>query len=75
MNTLEKIQSVIANLLEIDKALITPDASFESLKIDSLDMVEIVSELEEELDIRFDQDDQPSTISELMRMIDAKQAQ
>lgn len=72
MNTLEQIQSVIASLIDIDKDAITPEATFEALKIDSLDMVEIVSELEEQMDIRFGQDDHPNTVAELMEMIEAK---
>ena len=37
----EKIAEIIANTLSIDKDDITPDSTFKSLSVDSLDMVEI----------------------------------
>ncbi|HEV2132301.1 MAG TPA: acyl carrier protein [Longimicrobiaceae bacterium] len=47
----ERVTAVIAAVKRIPEERITLDSSFEELGIDSLDGVEIVSELEEEFDI------------------------
>ena len=52
MTNLEMIQSILKEFQDIDPAKVTPDASFESLGIDSLDAVELITELEEELEAK-----------------------
>lgn len=47
----ETVISVIATIKRIPREQVTLDSSFEELGIDSLDGVEIVSELEERFDI------------------------
>ncbi len=47
----ETVISVIAETKRIPREQVTIDSTFEELGIDSLDGVEIVSELEEEFDI------------------------
>ena len=47
----EKIQSYLANQLDISPDDITRDTTFESLGIDSLDTVEMVMDLEEQLGV------------------------
>jgi len=47
----EKLVSYASKQLEIDASEITPDSTFESLGIDSLDIVEMVMDLESELGI------------------------
>ena len=48
---MRKIAEIISDKMDIDVDDITMDATFESLKIDSLDMVEIVMDIEEEFDV------------------------
>ena len=45
----EKLVNYAAKQLDLDPAEITPDATFESLGIDSLDIVEMIMDLESEL--------------------------
>ena len=46
---LTKIQEITADRLGVDEADVTPDASFrEDLEADSLDLVELIMELEEQ---------------------------
>ena len=45
----EKLVNYAARQLELDAAEITPDSTFESLGIDSLDVVEMIMDLETEL--------------------------
>ncbi len=50
---LERLKEIIADVLSIDAGEITMDSSFaEDLGCDSLDVVEIIMGIEEELDIK-----------------------
>ena len=69
----EKLASYAAKQLELDAAEITPDSTFESLGIDSLDIVEMIMDLEGELGIELDMEDQKiSTFQELADFIESK---
>ncbi len=69
----EKLVSYAAKQLELDPAEITPDSTFESLGIDSLDIVEMIMDLESELGIELDLEDQKiTTFRELADFIDAR---
>ena len=69
----EKLVSYAAKQLELDPTEITPDSTFESLGIDSLDIVEMIMDLESELGIELDLEDQKiSTFRELADFIDAR---
>ena len=69
----EKLANFAAKQLELDVAEITPDSTFESLGIDSLDIVEMIMDLEGELGIELDMEDQKiATFQELADFIDSK---
>ena len=69
----EKLVAYASKQLEIDAAEITPDSTFESLGIDSLDVVEMVMDLESELGIELEMEDQKiTTFGELADFIDSK---
>ena len=69
----EKLVSYAAKQLEQDAAEITPESTFESLGIDSLDIVEMIMDLESELGVELDLEDQRiTTFGELAEFIDAK---
>lgn len=69
----EKLVSYAAKQLELDPAEITPESSFESLGIDSLDIVEMIMDLESELGVELDLEDQKiATFGELATFIDSK---
>ena len=69
----EKLVAYAAKTLEIDAAEISPDSTFESLGIDSLDVVEMVMDLESELGIELEMEDQKiGTFQELADFIDSK---
>ena len=57
----EKLKSYAARQLELDPSEITPDSTFESLGIDSLDVVEMIMDLESELGVELDMEDQKIT--------------
>lgn len=69
----EKLVSYASKQLELDPSDITPDSTFESLGIDSLDVVEMVMDLESELGVELDLEDQKiNTFQELADFIDGK---
>ena len=69
----EKLVSYAAKQLELDAAEITPESTFENLGIDSLDIVEMIMDLESELGVELDLEDQRiTTFGELAEFIDAK---
>ena len=69
----EKLANFAAKQLELDVAEITPDSTFESLGIDSLDIVEMIMDLETELGVELEMEDQQiSTFGELAAFIEGK---
>ena len=69
----EKLASYASRQLDIDVSDIHPDSTFESLGIDSLDVVEIVMDLEGELGIELDFEDQNiTTFQELADFVESK---
>ena len=69
----EKLAKFAAKQLDLDLAEITPDSTFESLGIDSLDVVEMVMDLESELGVELDMEDQKiATFQELADFIESK---
>lgn len=68
----EKVQEVLAKELSMDKEEILLESSFEDLGIDSLDLVELVMQLEEEFDITIDEAEGLKTIKEVVDYIAAK---
>lgn len=69
----EKLVAFAAKQLELDPEEITPDSTFESLGIDSLDIVEMIMDLESELGVELDLEDQKiTTFRELSDFIESK---
>ena len=69
----EKLVSYAAKQLELNPEEITPNSTFDSLGIDSLDIVEMIMDLEAELGVELEVEDQKiSTFQELADFIDSK---
>ena len=69
----DKLVSYAARQLELDVDEITPDSTFESLGIDSLDIVEMIMDLESELGVELEMEEQQiSTFGELAAFIESK---
>lgn len=69
----EKLVNYAAKQLELDVSEITPDSTFESLGIDSLDVVEMIMDLESELGVELELEDQKiTTFRELADFIETK---
>ena len=69
----DKLVSYAAKQLDLDPSEITPDSTFESLGIDSLDIVEMIMDLETELGIELEMEDQKiATFGELAAFVESK---
>ena len=69
----EKLVDYAAKQLELDPSQITADSTFESLGIDSLDIVEMIMDLEGELGVELDMENQKiSNFQELADFIESK---
>ena len=69
----EKLAKYAAKTLELNIDDITPDSTFDSLGIDSLDVVEMIMDLESELGIELEMEDQKiTTFQELADFIESK---
>lgn len=69
----EKLAKYAARTLELDINDIRPDSTFESLGIDSLDVVEMIMDLESELGVELEMEDQKiSTFQEMADFIESK---
>ena len=69
----DKLVSYAAKQLDLSPEDITPASTFESLGIDSLDIVEMIMDLESELGVELEMEDQKiTTFQELADFIDSK---
>ena len=68
----EKIANYLAGQLDIAVEDITADTTFESLGVDSLDTVEMVMDLEDELGIELELEEKIATIGELVAFVESK---
>ncbi|MEG0072832.1 MAG: acyl carrier protein, partial [Raoultibacter sp.] len=71
METIDTIKSILNENLNIAPETVTEDSTFESLNIDSLDMVELVCNLEDECNIDFGDPDDLETVSDLVKYVDS----
>ena len=73
INMYEKLVAFAVEHLEIDETEITPDATFETLGIDSLDIVEMIMDLESELGVELEVEDQNiASFGDLAAFIESK---
>ena len=68
----ETIAKVIADRMDISVNDIKPESTFADLKIDSLDTVEMVMTLEDELGVELDLDQPVTTVDDLDKFIQSK---
>lgn len=71
MAAMDTIESILNENLGIDPESITADTTFESLDIDSLDMTELVCELEDQTGHELSGLEEIKTVGELATMVDS----
>ena len=70
----EKIQEMMVESLSLEKDDIKLESTFESLEIDSLDVFELVTEIEEEFDIEIEDAENLKSVQDLVAYIEGKVA-
>lgn len=68
----EKVRAAIAKQLDIDEAQITPESKLiEDLKADSLDVVELIMDLEQEYGVEIPDDELPNihTVGDIVGLL------
>jgi acyl carrier protein len=72
----ETVIEIIADQLEVDESEINGDTNFmEDLDADSLDIFQVLSEIEDELDIVIETDENVQTVDQLVAHIEKAQAE
>ncbi|MFR7747214.1 MAG: acyl carrier protein [Eggerthellaceae bacterium] len=71
MATIDAIKEVLEDTLDIEPDEVTEDATFDELGIDSLDMAELICDIEEKLDIEFGEPEGLETVGDLVEYIDS----
>ncbi len=74
MATIDIIKEVLEENLNIDPSQVNDESTFDSLEVDSLDMVQLICELEEKCEIDFGEPEGLSTVGDLVGYIDSLQA-
>ncbi|MCM8711770.1 acyl carrier protein [Clostridium sp. SYSU_GA19001] len=68
----EKIKNVISAQLGIEEEEITLETSFEDLGVDSLDLFQIIIELEEEFGIQIEDAESIKTVEDAVKYIEER---
>ncbi len=70
MDTLQTIKDILKDKQNIDPDTVSLDSTFESLKLDSLDLVEMICELEDKLNIDFGDPEGLKTVGDVVKYVE-----
>ena len=70
MASMDVIKAILVEKLELDPAKLVDGATFESLGIDSLDLVELICEIEDRLGIDFGDPEGLQTLGDVAAYVD-----
>lgn len=68
----EKVIQIIAEKINCDASTLTQETKFADLGIDSLDVTELVMNIEDEFGIELEVDSSLTTISDLLKLVESK---
>ncbi len=71
MATIDIVRDVLTENLDVEPEAVTEDATLESLGVDSLDMVELICDIEERCEIDFGEPEGITTIGQIVEHIDS----
>lgn len=75
MQTFEKIQEIIVDQLDKDQEEVTLTTNFrEDLDADSLDLFQIINDIEDEFDIKIETDEGINTVEDLVKYVEKQLA-
>ena len=72
--TFEKVASMLADYKGIDAGEITLESTFAELKLDSLDVAELVMNMEDEFGVSIELDEGVKCVADMVRLIDEAKA-
>ncbi|WDM37847.1 acyl carrier protein [Streptococcus parasuis] len=73
MAVFEKVQEIIVEELGKDAEEVTLTTTFEDLDADSLDLFQVISEIEDAFDIQIDTEEGLTTVGDLVAYVEEKQ--
>lgn len=65
----ERVAAIVAGTLRMDANQLPPEQPFDEMNLDTLDMVEILMDLEEEFDVLFEENAIFSSVNEIVHYI------
>lgn len=68
----DRIKNIIMEQLELEQDEITMDTSFEELGVDSLDLFQIIIEIEEAFNIQIEDAEEIKTIRDAVNFVESK---
>ena len=73
MAVFEKVREIICEELGKEPEEVTLESSFDDLDADSLDLFQVISEIEDEFDIQIDTEGDLKTVGDLVAYVEAQQ--
>lgn len=70
MATIDTLKEILNDTLDIEPETVVEEATFEELGIDSLDMAELICEVEERFEVDFGEPEGLETVGALVTYID-----
>lgn len=71
----EKIRNIICDQLGVEEEKVTLNTSFEDLGVDSLDLFQIVIEIEEEFNIQIEEPEAIKTVEDAVNFVQERAAE
>jgi len=69
--TFDKIKTIIVDQLDVEETAVKPETNFENdLDADSLDLFQIINDIEDEFDIVIDTEEGLNTVNDLVAFVD-----
>ena len=72
MAVFEKVQEIIVEELGKDTDEVKLGTTFDELDADSLDVFQVISEIEDEFDIQIESEDELNTVGDLVAFVEEK---
>lgn len=72
MAVFEKVQEIIVEELGKDAEEVKVETTFDELDADSLDVFQVISEIEDEFDIQFETEEGLNTVGDLVAYVEEK---
>lgn len=70
MSTFEKIQAIIVEELEVQSDQVTLESSFDDLDVDSLDLFQVITAIEDEFGVEIDDEKNLTTLADLVAFVE-----